>query len=41
MKKKKRRLKEFGLAWFIVRIIPTLLFFYLIYITLFMLAPIV
>lgn len=39
MKKKKYKLKEFGLAWFIVRIIPTFLLFYLIYITFFMLAP--
>ncbi|MDY6116957.1 MAG: hypothetical protein SPH92_03065 [Anaerovoracaceae bacterium] len=39
MKKKKCRFKEFGLAWFIVRIIPTFLLFYLIYITFFMLAP--
>lgn len=39
MKKKKYKLKEFGLAWLIVRVIPTLLFFYLIYITFFVLAP--
>ena len=37
--KKKYKLTEFGLAWFIVRIIPTFLLFYLIYITFFMLAP--
>lgn len=37
--KKKCRLKEFGLAWLAIRIIPTMLFFYLMYITLFMLAP--
>lgn len=37
--KKKYKLKEFGLAWLAIRLIPTMLFFYLIYITLFMLAP--
>ena len=37
--KKKCRLKEFGLAWFVIRLIPTFLLFYLIYITFFMLAP--
>ena len=39
--KKKYRLKEFGLAWFVVRLIPTFLLFCLIYVTLFMLAPVV